>query len=533
MESVIRKPSFGCLSAFRNDIQDLSRKVSIMCNYSVTEKKRSIYVDSLRRLTKIINNMIIKSTVSALFSLVAAVIPLRGQIFSPAAPAPQPRLNVLLVVADDLGVQVGCYGDAIARTPEIDRLAAEGMRFETAYVAQASCSPSRSAILTGLFPHQNGQLGLANRGYAMYEGIRTLPAMLQSVHYRTGIIGKLHVDPEEDFPFDYADKNVQATRYVREVVEKADRFWSEDPNRPWFLMINYSDPHVPFDDQIDDVPEKPYTATDMVPFPFQQINTPEQLRHISGYYNGVKRVDFGLGLLLRRLAANGQADRTVVVFIGDHGAPFVRAKTTSTEAGLRIPFIVRWPDITDGTPSSALVSTVDLVPTFRAAAGLPADRSLPGRSLLPVLRRADFPLRSFLFAEYNAHVPAMYFPQRVVRDERYKLILNLEDERAYGVEVDGDPAAKVLTDPKWRGSLAQQALQFLRNPPSEELYDLEVDPQEFTNVIDRPQHGEVLVRLRTALQTWRETTGDPLLDPYLRATEKARHTDAPSSFDSK
>ncbi len=459
-----------------------------------------------------------------------ASIALAAGIARAAAADASPPLNILLVVADDLGLQVGCYGDPIARTPEIDRLAAEGMRFETTYVTQSSCSSSRSTILTGLYPHQNGQLGLANRGYTMRAGIRTLPAMLQAAGYRTGILGKLHVNPEDAFPFDYADKDVQATRHVLATAEKADRFWSAEPDRPWFLMVNYFDPHVPFRDQIDGVPEVPFVAANMVPFPFQQIDTPEQLAYITGYYNGAARVDAGLSLLLRKLNASGQDERTLVVFLGDNGPPFVRAKTNVTDAALHVPLIVRWPGFTDGTPSPALVSSADLVPTFRAAAGLPADRSLPGLSLVPVLKRADAPLRSYLFAEHNAHRRDMYFPERVVRDDRFKLIVNLEDKRTFGIEVDADPAAKILTDPEWTDTPAQRALQFLRNPPPEELYDLQNDPQEFTNLIDQPEYHEVIVRLRAALQAWRETTGDPLLDPSLRAAEKRLHTDAPPGF---
>lgn len=440
-----------------------------------------------------------------------------------AESGPDQRLNILFLVSDDLGLQLGCYGDAVAKTPEIDRLAAEGLRFETAYVSQSSCSSSRSTMLTGLFPHQNGQLGLANRGYTMKPGMKTLPAMLNSADYRTGIIGKLHVNPEEDFPFDFADKRIRATREVARVAGQAEGFWNASADQPWFLMINYFDPHVEFIEQVDGLPEHPYTADDVEAFPFQGIDTPEQRAHIAGYYNGVARVDAGIGILMRKLAASGQADRTLVIFMGDNGPPFVRAKTAGTAPAYHVPLIVRWPGVTRGEVSSALVSAADLVPTFRAVAGLEADRSLPGTSLVPVLHQSDFPHRRYLFAEHTAHRADMYFPQRIVRDQQFKLTVNLMNARTFGIAVDGDPAENVLHDPAWAGTPAQQALKLLHDPAPEELYDLSRDPYEFENLASQPVHRETLIRLRTALQVWRETTQDPLVDPQQRAAENAAH----------
>lgn len=445
-----------------------------------------------------------------------------------AAPETAPRFNILFLVADDMGLQLGCYGDALARTPEMDRLATQSTRFETAYVSQSSCSSSRSTMLTGLFPHQNGQLGLANRGYTMRPGIRTLPTMLHTAGYRTGIIGKLHVNPEEDFPFDFADTRIRATREVKRVSEQAAEFWNDDAEDPWFLMVNYFDPHVEFIDQVDGLPEHPYTAGDVAAFPFQGIDTPAQRAHIAGFYNGIARVDAGVGFILRKLEASGQAERTVVFLIGDNGPPFVRAKTAGTAPAFHVPLIVRWPGVTAGAVSPALVSAADLVPTFRALAGLSADGSLPGRSLVPVLKEASFPHRQYLFAEHTAHRVDMYFPQRTVRDQQFKLTLNLMDERSFGIEVDGDPAESILEDPEWAGTRAQTALQFLLNPPTEELYDLSRDPHEFENLSAQPEYQQTLVRLRTALQVWRETTGDPLLDPHLSAAEKTSHLAAGS-----
>ena len=143
------------------------------------------------------------------------------------------RPNILLVTADDLGLYLGCYGEKRIATPHLDRFAKTGVQFTTACVAQASCSPSRSAMFTGLMPHTNGQYGLANGGFALNEEYRatTIPALMKAAGYRTGILGKLHVEPESSFPWDLMDKNNAATRHVRTIAPKASAFLSgSDPS---------------------------------------------------------------------------------------------------------------------------------------------------------------------------------------------------------------------------------------------------------------------------------------------------------------
>ncbi|HJN17287.1 MAG TPA: sulfatase-like hydrolase/transferase, partial [Armatimonadota bacterium] len=151
------------------------------------------------------------------------------------------RLNILLITTDDMGPELGCYGDPFARTPNLDRLAADGTLFEQAYVTQASCSPSRSSMFTGLYPHQNGQVGLSHRHYSMRPGLPTLPKLLKGAGYRTGIIGKLHVAPAADLPFDMRSPlKVQQTREVDRVADAASAFITDSPD-PFFLMVNYMD----------------------------------------------------------------------------------------------------------------------------------------------------------------------------------------------------------------------------------------------------------------------------------------------------
>lgn len=234
---------------------------------------------------------------------------LRGQ--EPGG-AERARWNVLLITADDLGLQLSSYGDSIIATPHLDSLAASGVRFEVAYVTQASCSPSRSSIFTGLYPHSTGQYGLAGGGLALHPHLHdaTIPALLKEAGYRTGLIGKLHVAPEESFPFDFRPPGGRSRR-VREVAQLADQFWRETGDEPFFLMVSYKDPHASWDwrekrkqgfpRQVEGLPEHPIAGSPKTILPFQQIDTPSQRVRVANYYNAVLRLDAGIGMLLELL----------------------------------------------------------------------------------------------------------------------------------------------------------------------------------------------------------------------------------------
>ncbi|MUL37588.1 hypothetical protein BWI75_14950 [Gloeocapsopsis sp. AAB1 = 1H9] len=442
--------------------------------------------------------------------------------------------NILLVTADDLGQTLGCYGDRYARTPNINNLARQGIRFLNAYVTNASCSSSRSSLFTGLYPHQTGyflpkrepigQVGLAypNSGYAMDPRVVTMPQLLKAAGYRTGIIGKLHLYPEASFPFDYnipaqgydtSDQGINM-RNVEVVAQRARTFFSQS-QQPFFLKISYSDPHNPFPTQVNGYPKQPYGVAEIPPFPWQGIDTPAVRKRMAGYYNSVARLDAGIGLLLNQLAQSGKAQNTIVIFMGDHGPGFTRAKGSCYEAGLRVPLIVRWsskiaPNLVN---VNSLISNVDILPTVLQAAGLVVPRNLAGRSLIPLFQRNTTGWRSVLCAEYTSHTRPCFYPRRSIRGARYKYILNLLPNRhnPYMV-VDQDVAfAEARNLPA--GHPAKVAMDRCHKPPAEELYDLQTDPIEFNNLAGKPEHQARLQLLRDQLLNWRQQSADPLLDP--------------------
>lgn len=432
------------------------------------------------------------------------------------------RPNILMIVSEDNGPDLGCYGNKFVSTPNLDRLASDGARFDRAFVPQAGCSQSRAAFLTGLFPHQNGQIGLATWRFRMYRpDTPNIVKSLKEAGYRTGIIGKLHVNPEDAFPFDFhkiPDANFQRKGLDRYAKYAAEFFAQDD--RPFFLSVNYPDAHIPFLKQVDGSPKEPLTADQVEPLPHLGLDTKIVRGRTADYLNCMTRLDHLVGDLLDRLREAGHEEDTMVVYFGDHGSDTLRAKRTCYEAGVRIPLIIRWPGkIKPGEVREELVSTLDLVPTYLQAAGVPPMKSLPGRSLLPLLDDPNTKWRDHLFTEYHLHFSANYHPLRAVRDGRFKLIQSLLPGeyapdldrvllRNYGLQGYKEALAKASP-----GVL--KAFAITSCPPEYQLYDLQNDPCEFNNLADDPAYTEIKNKLAKRLDAWRHDSKDPFLDPEL------------------
>lgn len=426
--------------------------------------------------------------------------------------------NILLIVSEDNGQELGCYGEPYVQTPVLDNLASEGVLFKNAYVAQAGCSQSRASFLTGLYPHQNGQIGLATWKFRMYdENTPNIVRSLKGAGYRTGIIGKLHVNPESAFPFDF--KAISGSNFGRKDLDlyasEAKRFMSAG-DEPFFLSVNYPDAHRPFTTQVNGIPEKPLTGADVKPLDYFGIDNAELRQQTADYYNCMNRLDSCIGDLLQALEASGKADNTVIVYIGDHGADMLRGKRTSYEGGTRVPFIVKWPGNSKaGIASNELVSLIDLAPTLLELAEAPPIPGLPGRSLLPLLKGESTEWRRYLFTEYHIHSAHNYYPQRTAQDKRYKLIRNL-------MPGDVNPGYTFTNNRFFEGLMEtiesaeepiRSAYISMERPVEYELYDLKKDPYEFSNLASDPKFGKILRRLQKELQFWREETNDPMLNP--------------------
>lgn len=442
--------------------------------------------------------------------------------------------NILLIVGEDHGVELSCYGDTCIDTPHIDKLASEGILYKGGYVTQSVCSSSRSSIFTGLYPHTNGQIGLATHKYAYFKKWPTTYAILQKAGYRTGHIGKVHVNPSSvvtDFlDFKYQFGSNFAKRGVAKYAVKAGEFFKQESDKPFFLAVNYPDAHWPLQEaQVGGMPKKLADPKRIKALPYVAAKgetNPRMQQITQNYYNCMLRLDECVGQLLGQLEESGKADNTLVIFIGDHGAQMGRGKIFMYEGGTRVPYIARWPkQIKAGQRSNALVSTVDLLPTFLTAAGA-ADKipaNIQGKPLQASFTSDDngTSFRPYLFCERNVDGCHYALPQRTIRDQRFKLIHTLVKRQDKGAKICINNEKKTFSGAFNPSELPEtskatrKGYDLWLNPTEYQLFDLKNDPHEWNNLADDPQYAAELKKLQTELMKWRKQTNDPLLDATL------------------
>ena len=412
-----------------------------------------------------------------------------------AEPKPYVRPNILVFIVDDMGAgDAGCYGNPHVRTPNLDRLAAEGVRFDAAFLTCSSCSPSRASILTGRYPHSTGahQLHLPVPAEQLF-----VSEVLRDDGYYTAAAGKWHLGGPAKAKFD---------RVVEGIGEWVSVLRDRPKEKPFFLWLATTDPHRPYEpDAIAD----PHSPADAVVPPYLP-DVPQVREDFSRYYDEVTRADADLGRVLDELDRQGVAEDTAVVFLSDNGRPFPRCKTTLYDSGIATPLVVRWPaQAKAGQTRDNLVSSVDLAATFCEWAGVPRPEPFQGRSLSAVFEHPQAAHRDEVFAEHNWH--DYEARERAVRTRRWKYIRN------YYRDVPGTPPADAVRSPTFEamrrlrdeGKLtpAQQSV-FVAPRPHEELYDLSQDPHELRNLAGDPELEGVLAELRGRLKAWAEETDD-------------------------
>jgi N-sulfoglucosamine sulfohydrolase len=487
------------------------------------------------------------------FSLLAAIVILFSLVPSVTAAA---KPNIVLFVTDDESPIAGCYGSPVIQTPHLDRLAAEGTRFTHAYATTASCSASRSVILTGLHNHANGQYGHTH-DYHKFETFTScaalsLPLQLKSLGYRTAHIGKLHVAPESVYHFDqYLTAGGHNTP---KWVDACKPLFAEKSAAPFFLCFWTIDPHRGNGDEpgapgflgpnrFGNPPKgKSYPGTEEVVYDPQALPVPaflpdtrEARAELAQYYQSVTRTDKALGALVAALKEAGQYDNTLIVFTADHGMAFPGAKTTVYEAGLHVPFVVRMPGSAGGVANDAMISHADITPSLLDAAGGydPARRAplnpLPvpkpgvgenpgpvfnryhGRSWLGLLGKEHGEGWDELVASHTFHEIQMYYPMRAVRDRRHKLIWNIAAPLPYPFATDLWAAStwqaqfrKGLDAPYGKRTVGS----YIQRPPFE-LFDLTTDPAESMNLAGDPAFKDLLETMKRRLKAAQKETGDP------------------------
>jgi N-sulfoglucosamine sulfohydrolase len=430
--------------------------------------------------------------------------------------------NVLLIVADDQGRDLPVYGNPLLRTPNLDGLAARGTVFTNAFATVSSCSPSRSVIYTGLYSHSNGMYGLAHdvHNQHLLPSVRTLPQLLAAAGYRTGLVGKKHILPGASLPFDEElAPERPGNRDVAHMAGEARKFIARSADRPFLLIIGYSDPHRA-EQNFGNTQAWPGVAREKydpakVIVPAHLPDLPEVRRDLADYYESISRLDGGVGLLLDALRETGHADDTLVIYMSDNGRPFPGAKTTLYDEGIHLPLIVSSPGQTRrGVRSTAMVSWVDIAPTILdwARVPLPSAQPFAGRSILAILEQADASGWDRVFASHGFHEIHQYYPMRALRTREYKYIVNLAASLEFPI------AGDIASSPTWKAIVARpsvglgtRSLQAFLHRPPEELYNLQKDPAEVTNLAGDPAHRAVLERMRAEMTKFRTETRDPWL----------------------
>lgn len=417
-----------------------------------------------------------------------------------------PVRNVVLYVADDQGMDdAGCYGNPVVRTPGLDALARDGVRFTYAFCTTASCSPSRSVILTGLHNHATGQYGLAHgyNHFVSFSDVKSLPVLLREAGYRTACAGKFHVEPESAYRFEEyikGDAPAQMADQCKPVIAGSD-------GRPFFLYFCTTEPHRPFRRE----GSTPVDPQDVAVPPYLP-DIPECREELAAYYGSIERCDSGLLRLIEILKETGRWDDTLVVYVSDNGAPFPGAKTTLYDPGTRLPCVVRNPfGKRQGYVCNAMVTWADVTPTILDFAGLPSDPdAFHGRSFLGAFEEERPAGWDEVYGSHTFHEVTMYYPMRSIRTRRYKLIWNLAHPLEY-------PFARDLWESKtWQAALqrgtqdyGKRTVSAYLHRPQFELYDLDEDPHEVQNLADDVRHGETLQDLKGKLKRFQERTKDP------------------------
>jgi N-sulfoglucosamine sulfohydrolase len=442
------------------------------------------------------------------------------------------RPNILLITADDmdyhsLGV-TGCKVPDI--TPNIDALAKQGMLFTQAHVTAAVCQPSRSALMTGRFPHRNGAMGFE----PIDPKTPTLEQSLNKAGYLNGIMAKVgHLAPRECFMWDLVVDALElgegrdAGLYYKLCTEYFNRARTE--GKPFFLMANSQDPHRPF---AGSGGEKATAEKRKVAFPGatrtyrpEEVTVPDFLpdlpdvrKEIAQYFTSVHRCDETVGQILRALKESGMEENTVVFFMSDNGISQPFAKTNCYKVSTQTPLIVRWPGkIKPGARNTDdLVSGIDFMPTALDVAGIKQIEGMDGRSYLPLLEGRKDAGHDKVFTFLFETSAKKEFPIRCVRTKRYSYIYNAwsDGETTFQNEPMGGLAWKAMVAAAPNNKQVAERVDFYLHRVPEEFYDLEADPGERKNLITDPKYKDQVAKMRAEMLRMMESTKDPILDKF-------------------
>ena len=409
--------------------------------------------------------------------------------------------NILIVIADDLNKDsVGIYGNKDVKTPNIDRLASQGMRFNLAYTSTAMCAPTRQQMYTGLYPVRSGAYPNHSK---VKPGTKSLVHYLKALGYRVGLSGKRHFGPPSSFPFEQVSRKVDA-KAIHEFVAR-------DEKQPFCLLVTSNSPHVPW--SAGDASQYDPGKLTIPPY---WVDTPEMRESLTRYYAEITDLDQEVGECMKILRETKQEDNTAMIFTTEQGAQYPGCKWTCYENGLNVGFIVRWSgQVKPGSVSDAMIHYVDVAPTLVEMAGGEAIKGLDGRTFLGVLRGKTKRHNS---VTYGVHTqmnaigsPPTGYAVRSIRAGKWKYIMNLNHKVTFKNALTQNDKenywASWVRTAKTDTKAARLVKRYL-NRPAEELYDLSKDPHELNNLAGREKQAKVKARLKQQLQDWMTSQGD-------------------------
>jgi N-sulfoglucosamine sulfohydrolase len=443
-------------------------------------------------------------------------------------------LNILLFTADDLDkFSLSCYGSEVANiSPNIDKLASEGLRFNHAYVNNSICAPSRGIIATGLYGHNSGIKGFmkmpANKEHPL------LMEVIRELGYQVGVMSKVdHSTPKTSFEWDFMRKRSELGdgRNPERYYENAKIFFEESKKegKPFYFMVNSDDPHRPFFNPGKELqkgmarPSRIYSPDEVV-VPGFLPDIPDVRAELSYYYNSVKRLDDTFGKVMQALDESGQKENTLVIFISDNGVALPFAKCDNYYASSRTPWIVRWPDrVKKGTVNDThLISLIDFFPTVLEAIGIEPKMALDGVSHLSLYKNEAHEKDAFIFTQIDnkaggkeAPMRSTASPMRGVQNRDFVYIFNAWSytDAVYHNNNEGLTMQAMLNASKTNKKIAARVNHF-RQRPLEEFYDLRNDPNCRNNLVNNVAYTGQMDKMKLQLQQWMQKTKDPLSYPY-------------------
>lgn len=409
--------------------------------------------------------------------------------------------NIIKIICHDIGKHLGCYGVKSVSTKAIDALAKNGILFENSYATSPGCSPSRAAIATGMYPHNNGVLGLAHAhfGWSLDKKVNHIAKHFFKNNYSSILFGLQHVTyNEKTLGFKKIFPERPADAVVKNIKENID---SNLFKKPFYAEINFFEPHRPFD------------FGGVKPFKSKGISVPKYIpnnhdtrKEFASMQGAIKKMDDSVAKIIKILKRKNLYENTIILFTTDHGIPFPRAKGTLYDAGIETSLIISYPKLKiKNKKFKELISNIDILPTLLDFAKIKIPKIIQGKSFYPLIMNKKYNQNKYIFAEKTYH--DLFDPIRCIRDKNYKLIINFDSDKI--IRVPGD----VMMGPTYKTMLKQM----INVRDRYELYHIKTDKFERKNLAQNMKYKKIRQNLLKKIAKWMKSTKDPLLNNHIKS----------------